>query len=64
VPLGVFPGGTDGSRWVAAGIPTIAALGPGLLTLAHRPNEYVEVEEILQASRIYALAALRFLVAA
>jgi acetylornithine deacetylase/succinyl-diaminopimelate desuccinylase-like protein len=61
VPLGVFPGGTDGSLWAAAGIPTIPALGPGLLTLAHRPNEYIEVEEILQASRIYALAAVRFL---
>jgi acetylornithine deacetylase/succinyl-diaminopimelate desuccinylase family protein len=61
VPLGVFPGSTDGSLWSAAGIPTIPALGPGLLTLAHRPNEHVAIEEILQASRIYALIALRFL---
>lgn len=61
VPFGIFPGGTDGSIWAAAGMPTIPALGPGLLTLAHRPDEYVAVEEILQASRIYAVTALRFL---
>src|SRR5262249_30745035 len=61
VPFGVFPAGTDGKFWRAAGMPTIPALGPGLLTLAHRPNEYVGIAEIIEASRIYAITALRYL---
>jgi acetylornithine deacetylase len=60
VPFGMFPAGTDGGIWASAGMPTLPAFGPGLLTLAHRPDEYVVVDEILEASRIYALTALRF----
>jgi acetylornithine deacetylase/succinyl-diaminopimelate desuccinylase-like protein len=36
-----------------AGIPTIT-LGPGDLGNAHAYNEYVEVEEVIDAARIYA----------
>ncbi len=61
VPLGTMPAATDGSYWALAGIPCIPAFGPGLLSLAHGPNEYVEIEEVVQASRIYALTALRYL---
>jgi acetylornithine deacetylase/succinyl-diaminopimelate desuccinylase-like protein len=61
VPLGVMPAFTDGTHWHLAGIPCIPAFGPGSLLLAHQPNEYVTVEEIVQAARIYALTALRFL---
>ena len=61
VPLGVMPGFTDGTNWSLAGMPSIPAFGPGMLPLAHRPNEYVEVREIVEAARIYALTALRFL---
>lgn len=61
VPLGTMPAATDGSYWALAGIPCIPAFGPGQLSLAHGPNEYVEIEEVVQASRIYALAALRYL---
>ena len=62
LPLGGFPAFTD-AYWFHsyAGIPSIPAFGPGLLTLAHRPNEYVSTEGIIQASRIYALAALDYL---
>jgi len=61
VPAGTMPAFTDGSYWSASGIPTIPALGPGTLLVAHRPNEHVSVSELLEAARIYALAALRYL---
>ncbi len=60
-PLAAFPGATD--AWPLqgiGGIPTLAAFGPGLLPLAHGPNEYVSVAALEQASRIFALAALAF----
>lgn len=61
VPHGVMPAFTDGSNWSEAGMPSIPAFGPGLLPLAHRPNEHVTVREIVDAARIYALTALRYL---
>jgi acetylornithine deacetylase/succinyl-diaminopimelate desuccinylase-like protein len=61
-PLGGFPAFTDGFWFHSyAGIPTIPAFGPGVLSLAHKPNEYVSTEAVVQASKIYALAALRYL---
>ena len=61
LPLGAFPGATDAASFQAiAGIPTIAAFGPGLLPLAHGPNERVSLTSLIQASRMYALAALTF----
>ena len=61
-PLGGFPAFTD-AYWfhTHAGIPSIPAFGPGLLPLAHGPNECVSIESIIQASKIYALAALKYL---
>lgn len=61
IPDGLFPGGTEGAIWATRGIPVLPAIGPGRLTDAHRPNESVGVDEIISASRIYALTALRFL---
>jgi acetylornithine deacetylase len=61
VPRGTMPAFTDATIWSEAGIPSIPAFGPGLLSLAHRPNEYVGVSEIVEAARIYALTALRYL---
>ena len=62
VPLGGYPAFTD-AYWfhTHAGIPSIPAFGPGLLPAAHRPNEFVSVDSIVEASKIYALAAAEYL---
>jgi acetylornithine deacetylase len=61
VPIAAFTGGTDAIAFQGlAGIPTLAALGPGLLPLAHGPNEWVSPSAVVQASKIYALTALTF----
>jgi acetylornithine deacetylase/succinyl-diaminopimelate desuccinylase-like protein len=60
-PLGCFPAATDAPWFVAVGIPAIPAFSPGLLPLAHTPNECVEIYNIFACARIYALAALEFL---
>ena len=60
-PVGVFPGATDAPFFqLTAGIPTVAAFGPGFLPRAHAPNESAPVAGILQAAELYALAARRY----
>ena len=60
-PVGVFPGATDAPHFqLTAGIPTVAAFGPGFLPRAHAPNESAPVAGILQAAELYALAARRY----
>lgn len=62
--LAAFPGATDAAHLQGtAGIPTVASFGPGFLQRAHSPNESVSVRGILEAARIYALAAHRYLTA-
>jgi len=53
-------GGLDMRHFVEAGIPTVA-YGPGDLSLAHTVNEYVEVQELVIAAKVYALVAMRLL---
>ena len=62
LPLVACPGYTD-AYWFHSfsGIPTVPAFGPGLLPLAHRPNEWVSLEAVVQSSQLYALTALNFL---
>ena len=55
-----FSMGTDGRHFAGAGIPTII-YGPGDPKLAHVPDEWVGVDEVLEATRAYALAALELL---
>ena len=43
------------------GIPTIL-FGPGDVRVAHMPDEYVNVTEVIMAARVYIVAALRFLI--
>lgn len=60
--MGAFPAWTDARFFQhEAGIPTIPAFGPGVLTVTHAPNERVSVRSLIEASRIYALAATRYL---
>ena len=42
------------------GIPTVI-FGPGDMGLAHCPNEYIQFQEILDAAKIYAELAVRYL---
>jgi succinyl-diaminopimelate desuccinylase len=55
-PIGV-PFGTDGSKLGRAGIPTIV-VGPGNIAQAHTVDEWVAVEQLVQATQIYARCAL------
>ncbi len=55
-----FSMATDGRIFAAAGIPTII-YGPGDPKLAHIPDEWVGIDEVLDATRAYALAALALL---
>jgi acetylornithine deacetylase/succinyl-diaminopimelate desuccinylase-like protein len=52
---------TDGSVFVPAYDAPMVICGPGLPEKAHQPNEYVEIDKLLHAARIYTLAALELL---
>jgi acetylornithine deacetylase/succinyl-diaminopimelate desuccinylase-like protein len=57
-PFGIYPAGTDAPNFqLEAGIPTIPAYGAGIISVCHGANEWVGVESIVQACKIYALAA-------
>jgi acetylornithine deacetylase/succinyl-diaminopimelate desuccinylase-like protein len=61
VPGGGCPGGTDARHFVnQAGLPALAALGPGLLGDAHGYDESIPVDELLHAAKIYALTAINY----
>ncbi len=60
--LDAFPGATDAPHFqLTAGIPCVAAFGPGMLPLAHSPNESMAAESVSQAAEIYALSSIRYL---
>jgi len=60
-PLSVFPGTTD-ATWFAttAGIPTLPAVGPGLLRCCHGADEWVSVAAVRQSVDLYAHLAGSF----
>lgn len=62
LPLRAYPGGTDATHFLnIADIPTVAALGPGWLSVAHGPGECVGVSQLSQAQELYERIALTYL---
>lgn len=61
IPLAAFPGASDAYPFqFIGGIPTIASFGPGLLTPAHGPNEWISLESLNQAADVYAQMAISY----
>jgi acetylornithine deacetylase/succinyl-diaminopimelate desuccinylase-like protein len=58
---GGFPGATEAHLLIERGIATVPAVGPGVLTAAHAPNESVALDAVVAATAMYALAALEYL---
>lgn len=52
---------TDASVFIPAFRVPMVICGPGLPSKAHTPNEYVEIERLVEAARIYTLAGARYL---
>ncbi|HEX7098039.1 MAG TPA: M20 family metallopeptidase [Acidimicrobiia bacterium] len=52
-PDDFFPATTDATWFAALGLPVLPALGPGLLSHAHAPNEAVSLAALRQAEEIY-----------
>ena len=42
-----------------AGVPHCVAYGPGILDLAHQPDEYCDIADLVNATKVIALAILR-----
>jgi acetylornithine deacetylase/succinyl-diaminopimelate desuccinylase-like protein len=61
IPLATFPGASDAYPFQhLGGIPTIASFGPGWLTPAHGPNEWVSISSLHEAADIYAQLAITY----
>jgi len=59
--FGGVPGSTDGTILRSTlGIP-IVTCGPGNRLIPHQVDEYVEIDELVEAARIYTVTALNFL---
>ncbi|MCK5199696.1 MAG: M20/M25/M40 family metallo-hydrolase, partial [Spirochaetales bacterium] len=55
------PGATDGTYLRdLKGIPSLVN-GPGPRLMPHQTDEYVEIDELLEAAKLYLLTAYRFL---
>jgi acetylornithine deacetylase/succinyl-diaminopimelate desuccinylase family protein len=58
--LELCPGILEIRFYAEKGVPAFA-YGPGLLSVAHGPNEFVKRRDLEECAVVYALAALRFL---
>ena len=56
-----FSGGTDASQFTKAGDYPIIIIGPGDMSMAHQPNEYVDVQDFYDMIQINKEIALDFL---
>ena len=59
LPLGGWTAACDGGFVARAGVPVVV-MGPGSLDRAHRPDERVEVAQLVTAARAYALLIHRW----
>jgi acetylornithine deacetylase len=55
--IGAFPAGADATVLAEFGVPTLI-YGPGEIAMAHAVDEHVAVDELVQAAKVYAVAAL------
>jgi len=61
-PLIASPGTYDQKHFARiAGIEQCIAYGPGILNLAHQPDEYCEIEHLILSCKAMALGAIRLL---
>lgn len=61
-PLIASPGTYDQKHFSRiAGIEQCIAYGPGILKMAHQPDEYCEIEHLVSASKTMAIGAMRLL---
>jgi len=54
------PGLLETRFYAARGVPSYA-YGPGLLSVAHGPNEYVDLRRVIECAGAYALTAMKLL---
>ncbi len=54
------PGLLETRFYAARGVPSYA-YGPGLLSVAHGPNEYVDLRRVVECAGVYALTAMKLL---
>jgi acetylornithine deacetylase/succinyl-diaminopimelate desuccinylase-like protein len=59
--FGCIPGGTDARSLSERGIPSIPGIGPGTILRCHVRDEYVTVDELVTAARLYVLTVWGFL---
>ena len=61
-PLIASPGTYDQKHIVRTGnLKDCIAYGPGILDLAHQPDEYVGIQELVDSAKVMALASLRLM---
>src|SRR6266581_4254666 len=58
--FGMCPGLLETRFYAAQGVPAYA-YGPGLLSVAHGPNEYVDLRKVIDCAAVYGLTALEML---
>ncbi|GAI64024.1 unnamed protein product [marine sediment metagenome] len=57
-----FPAGADASHYRNSGYCTSTILfGPGLATISHAVNEYIEIQDYIKAIKVFTLFAYSFL---
>jgi acetylornithine deacetylase/succinyl-diaminopimelate desuccinylase family protein len=57
--VGGMIGANDSRFFIEKGMPTVIC-GPGITTQSHAVDEYVEIEAVVNAARVYALTLIRF----